>query len=337
MLDLHDSLTLTDGYQLAQSQPVVERVLIGSLGIQLLQVLLIHSLLLLLLNELSFCFSLQHEVLLRELRALFFDQVVLQGQLREMREQQEVLSEALEQLLVQKDLFHSVLGHAGLVVKALDWHPVAVLEHRSAVVGHDQDAGTEWEILLHILEVVSDFLIFNQFSQCSDVGETILGNLTWLHSSFITNNVRSFEHLEQPWFHLVSIVVLSWLESHFAERVGVESNAELEWKDGLEELLDEPGLIAVEAGEVNVEVTISQPLWRPLMHLAHQVIKQITRCHFISLQNDFENGEQLVGRLLELQLQLFLLLILRLQRFITHSREHAVQLIFVDLAVVEQV
>ena len=93
----------------------------------------------------------------------------------------------------------------------------AVFEHASSIRRHQQHACRTLEILLHILEIVYHFLIFNQLSQCSDIGNSILDDLSILDLGFITYYICSIKHLKQSCFHLICVVILPRLESHLAE------------------------------------------------------------------------------------------------------------------------
>lgn len=212
-----------------------------------------------------------------------------------MREQEEVLPQLLQQGCIFQDLLELLLSHAGGILDWLCWHMKAVLEHASSVRGHQEYACRTLEILLRILEIVDHFLVLDQLSQRPNIGHPILDDFAILYLGFITDDIRSIEHLKQARLHLVGVIVLPWLESHLAEALSRQLQIHLYWKNLGQEELDIISLLRCHTGQIDVQVAKSKSFWTSLIYFADKIEQQEACGHIISFQNQLEDGMGLLS------------------------------------------
>lgn len=81
-----------------------------------------------------------------------------------MTQQQEEFAKVHQQLLVLHYLVELGLFYSSRTWVGDHWYPETILDHASALVGEYQHTGRERKVLVHVLEVVDDFLVFNQLS-----------------------------------------------------------------------------------------------------------------------------------------------------------------------------
>jgi len=113
--------------------------------------------------------------------------IVFECQVGIVGQKKEVFSQGLEQFLVCHYLFNFL--SVVLFVLSLVWHLEGIFEHAFALSAQDQDTCRNREVLVHVLEIINNFLVLNQLGKCPDISNTILINFSLLDMCLIADYV----------------------------------------------------------------------------------------------------------------------------------------------------
>lgn len=138
-------------------------------------------------------------------------------------------------------------------------------------MGENEHAGRDGIVLLDVLEIVDNFLVFNQLCNCFYVLNTVIFDLSSVHLGFIANNSRAIHGLKKTWFQLVGVIVFSGLESHLAQSMSGEKEIDLERHDLRNESLKFLSLLIFKSRKVNVQMTNWSAFGQSCVNLTDQV------------------------------------------------------------------